>query len=79
MYPALGGLQRRVEAAKHGIGNANSDVNVRTGERLEDKWVGVEQLHFGDAVGFQKLHHFVRRQGVRRRRAPVDAKAVDLG
>lgn len=78
MHPAPGGLERGVEAAKHGIRNADGDVDFRAGERLENQRIGVEQLHFADAVGFEKLHHLRRRQRLRRRRSPIDADALDI-
>lgn len=78
VHPALGGLQRGIEAAKHGIRNADGDADFGAGKRLEDERVGVEKLHFAYAVGFEKLHHLRWRQRVRRRRAPVDADAFDI-
>lgn len=61
MDPALSGLQGGIQAAKHGIGNAHSDVDFGTGEGLECFGVGFRELYLGDAIGLENLDDLVRR------------------
>lgn len=61
MDPAVGGLDGGIQAAKHGIWNAHSDVDVGTGQGLECFRVGFKELYLGDAIGLENLHDLVRR------------------
>lgn len=71
MDPTLSSLERRVQAAKHRIRNANSYINVGPGKSLEDNRVGIEKLDSSDIIGFEEVHHLGRWQRVGSRGAPV--------
>jgi hypothetical protein len=77
VYPTLRSLFGRVQASEHAIWNAHNDTDVGPGERLENKWVSIKELHFGDVVGLQELHHLGRWERVRGRSAPVHAYGSD--
>ena len=76
--PAVGSFNGGIEGSEHGIGNAESDGDVRSGESFQDERVGVEELDSGEVVVFEKLHHLGRRQRVGGGAAPVHAHALRL-
>lgn len=57
MDPAFCYLSGCIQALDHGISDSDSDTNIRTRESSENFWVGIEELHFGNAVGFQKFYN----------------------
>lgn len=63
--PALGRLDGGVDAPEHNVGDANGDIDVGTGESLEQDRVCIQQPDLGNAVGPQELHHDGRGQRVR--------------
>lgn len=77
MDPGLGSFLGGVQASEHRVGNADSNVDVGTGEGLEGIWVGVEELDLGDVVGFHELHHLGRWQRVGCGGAPVHSDDGD--